>query len=393
MIPFTRQCCRLAARRIRQQQEMLPVCLESFMAGCRWRNRGVVRHRSLHFMAVLCLLLTWLPAQAANYTFPGNLPAGCSGGSGSYSCGALAIGSGDTISVTVPTTLSINGSLTAGAGSAIHAGGVASDLTLIVMGETTTGANVSIAANLTGTGVVNLGASAAFTGNIKTQSADINIGDNSTVNGSIATTVAGVVNVGANCRVTGSISTLSGAITVGANSRVDGSISSALAGVVTLGAGATAGGNTTTVSGAINIGAGSNVVGFVLNTVAGAITLGDSASVTGGIGTNSGAITLGTGSSAGGSICTGVAGAVTLNANASVAGNVTTNAGAITVGDQSAVGGTLSAVAGAVTVGASSKVGVTASTLLCPLALVYASSVIPPVTVIKSREWRQLFMR
>ena len=28
-------------------------------------------------LAALPLLLVWLPAQAASYTFPGNLPAGC----------------------------------------------------------------------------------------------------------------------------------------------------------------------------------------------------------------------------------------------------------------------------------------------------------------------------
>ena len=352
-----------------------------------------VCQRAYRRIAFLVVLLVGVPAQAITYTLPGNLPTSCSGGDGSYTCDALTLATGDSLRIAVPTTIIVNGDSAAGADSHINDGGAASDLLLQVMGTTDTGKNSSVTANLVGVGVVTLGSSATFTGNIKTKSAAINTGDFSTVTGSLKTAVAGVVNIGANNHVTGNIGTLSGAVNVGANSRVDGSISSALAGVVTLGAGATVGGNVTTVSGAINLGAGSGVTGFVLESVAGAVTLGDNAAVGGGVGSNSGAITLGSGSSAGGSVCSGRAGAVTLNDNTRVGGNVRTKDGAITVGDLSSVNGTVSADSGAVTISSSAKVGSVGSKILCPLdklALLARGGGTP---VIKSREWRQIFMR
>ena len=345
-------------------------------------------------MFLLLLVLAVAPAEAANYRFPGNLPAGTTGGGGNYSIGALTLNDGDIITVTSPTILNINGAFTAGAGVIINAAGVASDLKLIVAGTTDVGANSNITANLTGVGVVTLGDVGSFTGNIKTESAAVNVGANSTVNGSIASTVAGVVNVGPDSRVTGSINTLSGAVNVGANSRVDGSIFSALAGVVSLGAGATVGGNITTTSGAVNIGASGKVVGFLLDTIAGAMTLGDSVTIGGGISTQAGAITIGPNSTVGTSVCTGIAGAITTNVNVRVGGNVTTNEGAITIGGQNTIGGIVRAAIGAVTIDSSSKLGKALSMLLCP---VQSDDGAPVVVVrkqnIKSREWRQLFMR
>ena len=353
----------------------------------------LLRQRSVRPAAVLALLLVGVPAQALTYTFPGNLPATCRAAGVSYICDVLTLAIGDLLSIASPTTVIVIGDFTAGAGSRINDGGAASDLILQVMGTTDTGKNSSITANLVGAGVVTLGSASKFTGDIKTQSAAINTGDFSTVIGSLKTVVAGVVNIGANNHLTGNVSTLSGAVNIGANSRVDGSISSALAGVLSLGAGATVGGNVTTASGAINLGAGSNVTGFVLDTIAGAVTLGNNAAVGGGVGSNSGSITLGAGSSAAGSVCSGRSGAITLNDNTLVGGNVKTNEGAITVGDQSSVKGTVSAVSGAVTISPSAKVGVIGRKIMCPLdklAMMLKGGGVP---VIKSREWRQIFMR
>ncbi|MBC7624552.1 MAG: hypothetical protein H7232_14340, partial [Aeromicrobium sp.] len=326
-----------------------------------WRSRFSLPQHGCQLVGsllfLLLLVLAWAPVQAADYRFPGNLPAGTTGGGGSYSIGALSLNAGDTITVTSPTVLTIQGAFTAGAGVIINAAGVASDLKLVVEGTTDVGANSNISANLAGVGVVTLGDGGSFTGNIKTESAAVNIGGNSTVNGSIASTVAGVVNVGPDSRVTGSINTLSGAVNVGAHSRVDGSIFSALAGVVNLGAGATVGGNNTTTSGAVNIGAGGKVVGFLLDTVAGAMTLGDSVTIGSGISTQAGAITIGPNSTVGTSVCTGIAGAITTNENVRVGGNITSNEGAITIGGQNTVGGIVRAVIGAVTIDSSSKLG------------------------------------
>ena len=68
-------------------------------------------------------------------------------------------------------------------------------------------------------------------------------------------------------------------------------------------------------------------------------------------------------------------------------GNIVTNNGAITVGDKTRVEGTATAAIGAVTIAPSAKIGTTASNLKCPGS---------PVTVkptLKTREWRQIFMR
>ena len=60
------------------------------------------------------LLLGWIsPANAASYTFPGNMPAGCSGSAGTYTCPALTLIAGDTLTIGAPTpaTITINGGL------------------------------------------------------------------------------------------------------------------------------------------------------------------------------------------------------------------------------------------------------------------------------------------
>ena len=375
----------------------IPQCLPQNSKGCisllAARSTG---KRSYQLIALLLLsVMSWMPVEAAQYMFPpqniGDLPAGCAGSGGSYNCGALALAAGDKIIVNSPTTIFVAGALTAGRGSSINANGAASDLTLVVSGTTGVDAGSTIVANLMGVGAITLGASSVFTGKLTTDNAAISVGDFSTVNGSITTTVAGVITVGANSRVTGSISTLSGAVNVGANSRVDGFISSTLAGVVTIGAGTVVGGEIKTVSGAINLGAGSKVSGSVSDSIAGAITVGDNAVVGGSVSTNSGAITIGTGSRVSASVCTGLAGAITLNDNTDVGGNLSTNAGAITVGSLSKVAGTINAVVGAVTVAPSASIGTVASKLKCPYDP--PTPVPPPAPAIKKREWRQLFMR
>lgn len=347
----------------------------------------------LRCLALSLLAAACIPAQAADYIFPGNLPATCRNSGGSYTCDELTLAPDETINVVAGTRIIVSGTFTAGSNARINYGGLASDLHIDVLGKTDVGSSSDITAILTSVGVVTIGAFGRFTGDIKTQYAAINIGDLSTIDGSLSTTVSGVVNVGAQSRVTGSISTLSGAVNIGANSRIDGPVTSRLAGVITVGAGTVIGGNVVTGSGAINLGERSNVVGFLLSTLAGAITVGDNAVVGGGIGTKSGAITIGAGSSSGGSVCTALAGAVTLNNKAEVVGNIRTHNGAITVGDLSKVKGDVNAATGAVTIAPSAKVGAVASNIACVLDAYEASHTTLSVPVIKSREWRQIFMR
>lgn len=81
------------------------------------------------------LLVLMLPGalQAANYVFPGNLPSGCSGSAGNYTCGAVTLGSTDTIAIgSAPTTISFT-SLNVNKAQ-INASGTANDLKLVISG-------------------------------------------------------------------------------------------------------------------------------------------------------------------------------------------------------------------------------------------------------------------
>ena len=337
------------------------------------------------------LLLGWSTVQeakAANYTFQGNdVPVGCSGGNGAYTCGALTLLTGEVITISSPVTITVVGAFTAGAFSVINFPGTASNLTFLVDETTDILNDTRVNANVTGKGVVTLGDRVTFTGNIvtvdavinvghystlvgnlTTGSGAINVGDQSKVDGSITTTVAGVVTTGAKSTVTGKITTKSGAVNIGALGVVGGSIASTLAGVVTIGAQATVSGDISTVSGAINLGAESYVSGSVFNSIAGAITLGAKATVGGGVGTESGAITVGD--------------------NSKVIGSLETkNAGAVTVGDKSKVGGTVNAKGAKTIAPTAIIIGGAASSLKCP------GDAPPPPRTLKSREWRQIFMR
>lgn len=367
-------------------------------------------HTGRFLLFALVLLLAWPLAHAqkkvagTTYRFPTDIAAlGCTGGGNSYICGPLTLAAHDTIIVitSTPTKITVNGAFITGAYSSISEHSQPEGLTFVVNGTTDIGAESHIRANIIGTGVVtlgdlvnftgdittlnaviNVGSFNVFSGNLTTGSGAINVGSNTHVDGSILATVAGVVNVGALSKVTGNINTKSGAVNMGAKSSVNGYISSTLAGVVTIGAQANVDGDITTVSGAINLGAQSTVGGTISDSVAGAITVGYKAAVGGGISTNSGAITLGDEVNVKKSVCTGLAGAITVGDNVAVHGNIATNVGAITVGDKSRVEGTVGAVIGAVTIASSAKVGTVSSRFKCPSG--------PSV---KSREWRQIFMR
>ena len=123
------------------------------------------------------LLLLGLQAQAASYTFPGNLPAGCSGSNGTYTCGTLTLAASDTVTIAAPkpAIITFTGAFTSGNGTSINSAGSASDLTLIVTGAFTLGSAAILNAN-----VINL---AAFT-----------IGDGTLVGGFVAASTGSGVN-------------------------------------------------------------------------------------------------------------------------------------------------------------------------------------------------------
>ena len=221
--------------------------------------------RRLGLLTSLALLgMVGLPAQAVTYIFPGLLPGGCSGGSGAYTCGTLALGARDNIVLggTTPITINFTAAFATGDGSKVNEPKTV-PLTLTVEGTTDIGPNFVGNANLTSVGVVTLGANVKYTGDIKTLNAVINVGDKS--------------------NVYGNLSTESAAVNVGDGSTIHGAITTAVAGVVTIGAGSTVKGSVKTLSGAINVGALGNIEGDLFSQLAGAITIGAEANTAGAV--------------------------------------------------------------------------------------------------------------
>ncbi len=288
-------------------------------------------HAGLPALTLLTLLLAGLPARAANYTFPGALPAGCvDSGSGNYSCGTLTLIDSDTVTIAAPkpATITFSGAFTTGSNTTINAAGANTDLTINSAGAVAIGLNVN------------------FNGSI-ISSAAVSIGNNSTVNGYILTTLStGVVTIGDNNVIGGYINTEGGAVTVGGATTVKGSIK--------------------TVDGVVTIGPGTAIQGSV-STDAGAITASTNVMIDGSVQTQAGVVAIGAGSTIKGSVSTD-AGAITTSANVTIKGSIgtqigatragtNTKAGVITIGDANNINGTLSTDAGAITVGAGSIVG------------------------------------
>ncbi|MGS0743391.1 hypothetical protein ACVBEF_16435 [Glaciimonas sp. GG7] len=239
------------------------------------RLQSLLLRRWLFFLIVLpAILLTALPAQAIVYTFPGTLPSGCSGGSGSYTCTALTLAAGDSLVISVPTTITVAGGFATGANCQINSGGNAADLIINTGGAISIGASTTSNATLTAAGA-------------------IDFGQYSTINGDMTTTGIGAVTIGANSIANSNITTVTGAITLGASSTVTGSFTVSQVGAITLGASTNVTGNLSAATGAITVGASSNITGSLYVSGVGAVTVGASTRIIGSITTSSGAITIG----------------------------------------------------------------------------------------------------
>lgn len=213
-------------------------------------------------LAAMASLLLSGAAQATNYTFPGSMPAGCSGSGGSYSCGALSLGWNDTISIAdpKPATITINGTLSTDT-STINSGGVASDLNLVVTGALTTGFQAVLNANVTAASVnaSGGGTEVKFGGSLSATGGPINLLFRTTVAGSIQT--SGAISLGQESVVSGSVTGTTGPVDVGYAAKVTGPI--------------------TTSSGAISFEQSSVASGCVTSTGSAPITLKYQASVAG----------------------------------------------------------------------------------------------------------------
>jgi predicted acyltransferase (DUF342 family) len=220
-------------------------------------------------LAAALLMAAAGAAGAANYVFPGTLPPGCSGSGPSYTCTALSLGYGDTLTINAPkpATITVNGALDTNT-SQINAAGSASDLTLVVTGTLTLGYQALIRANVTAGAVSDPNGASTFGGSLATTSGNITLGYASTVAGSVSST-SGAISIAQNGTVGGSITSTSGAITVPYQARVTGSVSTT--GTVTIGQEAVVSGGISGGSGLVDIGYGARVAGPVLSS--GAITL------------------------------------------------------------------------------------------------------------------------
>ncbi len=192
---------------------------------------------------------------AANYTFPGAMPAGCSGSNGNYTCGALALGWNDTITIAnpKPATITVNGTMSTDT-STINASGAAGDLNLVVTGALTTGYRAVLNANVTAasidaqgggnevtyggslaatSGAINLRFRTTVAGNVQ-GNGTIALENESVVNGSI-TGAAAAVSVGYKAKVVGSITTSSGAISLAQSSVASSCVTSVGSAPITIG--------------------------------------------------------------------------------------------------------------------------------------------------------------
>lgn len=299
----------------------------------------------------IAILLTLVSGQvfAVNYTFPGSLPAGCSGSGPAYTCGTLSLAWGDTITINAPkpATITINGNFSTNANT-INNGGTAADLVVIV----------------NGTATVNYGT--AFTGNLITQGASGNVSIGGTVNGPL--TATGKVDLTSNLsRITGNVNA-GMKVTVADGARIDGMTTAAsveaktsciFGGTITATASTVVLGSATTVAGSVIANGASGDVTHGGGTITGSVTTTgnvrfttNGARVTGNV-TAGGSATLAYGGRIDGTI---IATSVSDVGGCIYGGNVTATTGVVSLGYDSKVTGNVIAQAssgGTITVGGS----------------------------------------
>lgn len=222
-------------------------------------------------LAAIALLLLSNLALATSYTFPGSMPAGCSGSGGIYSCSALSLAWGDTITIASPkpATININGALYTNNAS-INASGLAGDLNLVVSGALTTSDKAVLNANVTAASVdaSGGGTEVKYGGSLAATSGSIVLRDKAQVTGSISST-SGSITVGQNSTVTGAVASASGAIVIGYQSIIGGAIQTS--GTITLAQESVVNGSITGTNGKVDVGYGAKVTGPI-TTNSGAIS-------------------------------------------------------------------------------------------------------------------------
>jgi hypothetical protein len=173
----------------------------------RTRNHFAMGLRRIGLFGLLCSLP--LAASATNYTFPGSMPSGCSGSSGTYVCGSVTLNSADTVTIGSPKPATITFSALDTNGADINAAGSAADLNIVVTGTMDTSAGAVVMANVTAKKVSGSGAS-SYGGAITTTTGNITLGAGSTVAGALTSTSGDIYlssGTSSNYSTVGSIST------------------------------------------------------------------------------------------------------------------------------------------------------------------------------------------
>lgn len=301
------------------------------------------------------LLLVVLPtlAAATAYTLPGNLPPGCTGSNGSYSCAALTLGYNDSIAVgsPKPATLTINGNFSTN-NAQINQAGSSSDLSLVVNGTLTLGYQARIAANITANNVNDAGGGkVVITGDLTASGGNISLAYQTSVSGDLATSGSGTISTAQNGSIGGNVTGGSGSISIAESSTVAGDVTGS--GSITVVQSATVSGSVASGSGAISIGYQSRVNGNVSTT---------------------GVINLAQGSRVGGTL-TGGTGNVSVGYAATVVGPLTTTSGTIGFAQSAVASSCVTSTAGAsITLGYQSSINSVCCSASCTRSCVVNNS-------------------
>ncbi|RZL09487.1 MAG: hypothetical protein EOP40_09725 [Rubrivivax sp.] len=286
------------------------------MTCLNWIQRFTCR-QAAGGLAIACLALAGLSASsaawAANYSFPGVLPGGCSGSGTSYTCGALSLAASDTVVVVNASTTITLTSLSASSAQ-INAAGVA-NLTLTMTGALTASDGATIKANVNAGSVVSSGAV--------------------TYGGFISTSGSGALSLGAGTTVPGTLTTVTGAVTLLTGTAIKyttvGGVNSG--GTVTINSYNRINGDTV---GYLLSAAGNNVFGGSITSTTTYVSLGGNATVNGSIYSQT---------------------YVDIGSNSTVTGSITSATSYIDTGTASTVGGSLNALGTYVDIHGSANIG------------------------------------
>jgi MSHA biogenesis protein MshQ len=284
-------------------------------------------------------LLSWLcmasTAHAANYTFPGSLPGGCSGSGISYTCGALTLASGDTVAVTNASTNITFTSLNTN-NAQINAAARA-NLTLNVSGTLTVASGASITANVNA-GNVSSSGGATYVGNLTTTTGAISLGAGTTVSGALTTTTGAITlltGTAGTYTTVGSINS-GGTVTINSYNRVNGPVVGYL---LSASGNNTINGSITSKTTYVSLGGNATVNGSIYSQTY--VDTGSNSNITGSITAATSYIDTGTATTVGGSL-SALGTYVDIHGSASVGGSIFAKS-YVSMTTSSSVGGNVTA--------------------------------------------------